>query len=401
MIPGARDFLDPDAFADGIPFTALRELRDTEPVSFRVHPGERGYWFLTRHHDVSAALVDAKAYSSWRGTTTMVDIPAERLESARRVLLNMDPPAHTRYRRLITKSVASRAVERLTPRLEMLSKRTIDRIAARGSCDFVADVASKLPMQVICELLGVPEADWERLYACSNTMMARDDLDFAASKEDVSRASMEIFGYSAAHADERRARPKEDLMSALIAAEVDGQKLADGEINAFFVLLVIAGNETTRTLLAGGLHALLENPGEHARLLADPSLWPGAVEEMLRFVSPIMQWRRTLDRDVTLHGKELREGDKVILSLISANRDERVFTDPERFDITRRHNPHVAFGLGPHLCLGASLARMEARLLLQELFRRLPDVALDGPIVRFRSNFINGIKRMPIRYTPT
>jgi cholest-4-en-3-one 26-monooxygenase len=400
MIGSALDFLDPDTFRDGIPFAALRELRAAEPVSFRAHADERGYWFLTRHHDISAALVDAKAYSSWRGATNMLDIPAERLEFARRILLNMDPPAHTRYRRLITKSVASRAVERLTPRLEMLSKRTIDRIAARGSCDFVADVASKLPMQVICELLGVPEADWERLYACSNTMMARDDPDFAGSKEDVSRASMEIFGYSAALADERRARPKEDLMSALIAAEVDGQKLAEGEINAFFVLLVIAGNETTRTLLAGGLHALLENPSARDRLLADPSLWPGAVEEMLRFVSPIMQWRRTLDRDVTLHGKELREGDKVIVSLISANRDERVFTDPESFDITRRHNPHVAFGFGPHLCLGATLARMEARLLLQELFRRLPDMALDGPIVRVRSNFINGIKRMPIRYTP-
>jgi len=400
MIGSALDFVDPDTFRDGIPFTALRELRDTEPVSFRAHAGERGYWFLTRHDDVSSVLVDARAYSSWRGTTSMMDPPAERLEFARRILVNMDPPAHTRYRRLITQSVASRAVERLTPRLEELSRRTVDGIAARGSCDFVADVASKLPMQVICELLGVPEADWERLYACSNTMMARDDPDFAVSREDVSRASMEMFAYSASHADERRARPKEDLMSALIAAEVDGQKLADGEINAFFILLVIAGNETTRTLLAGGLHALLENPSERDRLLADPSLWPGAVEEMLRFVSPIMQWRRTLDRDVTVKGKALRAGDKVILSLISANRDERVFTDPERFDITRTDNPHVAFGFGPHLCLGASLARMEARRLLQELFRRLPDVTLDGPIVRLRSNFINGIKRMPIRYTP-
>jgi len=190
----------------------------------------------------------------------MMDPPAERLAFARRILVNMDPPAHTRYRRLITQSVASRAVERLTPRLDELSRRTIDGIAARGSCDFVADVASKLPMQVICELLGAPEADWERLYACSNTMMARDDPDFAASREDVSRASMEMFAYSASLADERRTCPKEDLMSALIAAEVDGQKLADEEINAFFILLVIAGNETTRTLLAGGLQALLENP---------------------------------------------------------------------------------------------------------------------------------------------
>ena len=400
MIGSALDFLDPDTFRDGIPFAALRELRDTEPVSFRAHVGERGYWFLTRHDDISAVLVDARAYSSCRGTTSMMDPPAERLDFARRILVNMDPPAHTRYRRLITQSVASRAVERLTPRLDELSRRIIDGIAARGSCDFVADVASKLPMQVICELLGAPEADWERLYACSNTMMARDDPDFATSGEDVSRASMEMFAYSASLADERRTCPKEDLMSALIAAEVDGQKLADEEINAFFVLLVIAGNETTRTLLAGGLHALLENPSERDRLLADPSLWPGAVEEMLRFVSPIMQWRRTLDRDVTLDGKELRTGDKVILSLISANRDERVFTDPERFDITRTDNPHMAFGFGPHLCLGASLARMEARRLLQELFRRLPDVTLDGPIVRLRSNFINGIKRMLIRYAP-
>jgi cholest-4-en-3-one 26-monooxygenase len=369
-------------------------------VSFHVHPGERGYWFLTRHEDVSAALLDAATYSSYRGTTSLPDMPEERLEINRLILINMDPPSHTRYRRIVTKSFASRAVERLVPRLRELSSVIIDRIAERGSCDFVSDVARKLPMQVICELIGAPTSDWGRLYELSDTMIDPDDPNFSASLEQSVAAAMEMYSYSAALADERRARPREDLMTALIEAEVEGHKLTEGEINAFFLLLVVAGNETTRHLLSGGLLALFENPEARTRLRSDPSLWPGAVEEMLRFVSPLMQWRRTINRDTTLHGTELREGDKVILSLISANHDERVFKDPERFDISRTPNPHVAFGHGPHLCLGATLARMETRALFEELFQRLPDVAPDGPVAWLRSNFIHGIKRMPIRFTP-
>lgn len=389
---GALDFLDPGTFAAGIPHDAYRRLRDEAPASWQTSPGDPGFWLLTRHRDVQEALVDAAAYSSWRGGTTLNEA-GEALEISRNILLNMDPPGHTRYRKLITRAFASRAVERMGAQLRALCQEILDGVTPRGECDFIADVASVLPMHVILELVGVPRPQRMHLLTLSNTMIEHAGTDIALS------AAMEMYQCAADLTALRRAQPAEDLMSYLISAEVDGEKLTDPELNAFFLLLVVAGNETTRTLISGGLLALMEHPAELARLRADPSMIPSAVEEMLRFVSPILQFRRTANRDITLHGQTIREGDKVIVAHASANFDERVFPDPLRFDLKRSPNPHVAFGFGPHLCLGAALARLETRVMFEELLPRMENIELVGPPVRVRSTLVAGIQSMPIRFS--
>jgi cholest-4-en-3-one 26-monooxygenase len=393
------DFLDLDTFVDGVPYAAYRRLRDETPVSWHAHDDvDKGYWLLTRHKDVHDASVDAARFSSWLGSTYMTTPP--NIDVSRMMMLNMDPPDHTRYRKLISRGFASRAVERLEPRVRALATSLVDKIAPRGACDFVNEVACELPLQVILELLGVPEPDRHHLFTLSNHMISPDDEAAGRGREEAQRSALEMYSYAFAMATERRKDPRDDLVSHLVHAEVDGERLTDVEINAFFLLLVVAGNETTRNLLSGGLQALFDHPDERARVQADRSLWPSAVEEMLRWVSPIKQFRRTASCDFTLHGQTLRAGDKVVLAHISANHDERVFVEPERFDVRRAPNPHVGFGVGPHLCLGAALARLEARLMFDELLRRLPDIAPAGPPRRLRSNFINGWTSLPVRFSP-
>lgn len=401
--PTELDFLDPGLFVPEIPHEAYRVLRDEAPVSWHqpADASKPGYWLLVRHRDVFDASVDAAAFSSWRGTTSMDEVPPERLDISRMMLLNMDPPGHTRYRKLLSRGFASRAIERLEPRVREMCRAILREVAGRGACDFVHDVAAKLPMQVIAEMVGVAPQHRERLYQISNALIGFDDPDYSGGREASIASAMEMYGYAAELAAERRAAPRDDLASVLLAAEVDGERLSDAEFNAFFLLLVVAGNETTRNLIAGGLAALFAHPDQRALLEADVGRrLPGAVEEMLRVVSPVTQFRRTASRDVTLHGQTIREGDKVILAHVSANHDERTFADPRRFDITRAPNPHVAFGAGPHLCMGAALARLEARVMFEELFATLPDIAPAGPAARMRSNFVNGYKSMPVRFAP-
>jgi cholest-4-en-3-one 26-monooxygenase len=387
------DFLRPDLLADGTPHEAYRRLRDEDPVSWHRSPSDSapGYWLLTRHADVHAASIDAATFSSYRGTTGMFEEPADRIALTRLILINMDPPSHTRYRRLISRAFAPRAIERLEPDVRSLCRGVVEKALALADCDFVRDIASPLPMRVIFALLDVPEADHQRLVEWSNDMIDHAGTDPALA------AAMRMYGYSDELARARRARPGDDVVSALLKAEIDGERLTDGEFNAFFLLLVVAGNETTRNLIAGGLLALLEHPDQLALLRAQPSLLPTAVEEMLRFVSPIAQFRRTANRDVELAGRTIREGDKVILAHASANRDERVFADPDRFDVRRAPNPHLAFGVGPHLCIGAALARLEARVLFEELLPRVGDIERAGPTTRVPSNFISGLRTMPLR----
>jgi len=392
MSAGAIDFLSPEVFSHGIPHDAYRRLRDEDPVSWHQSPGQSGYWLFTRHADVHAASVDAARFSSWRGTTAMFDEPEDRIAITRLILINMDPPQHTRYRKLISQAFAPRAIERLEPRVRELCRAILDGVAGRERCDFVGDVASALPMRVIFELLGVPEADQLPLGELSNRM-----IDRAGSDEGLG-AAMSMYSYSFELATARRKAPGDDIVSQLLSAQVDGERLTDGEFNAFFLLLVVAGNETTRNLVSGGLLELLGHPDQLARLRAERALLPPAVEEMLRRVSPIAQFRRTAGRDIVLHGKTIREGDKVILAHVSANHDERVFPDPQRFDVARAENPHVAFGVGAHLCIGAALARLEARVMFEELLGRWQDVELAGEVTRTRSNFIHGLRSMPVRF---
>jgi cholest-4-en-3-one 26-monooxygenase len=253
---------------------------------------------------------------------------------------------------------------------------------------------------VIAEMLGVPLEDRQQLYDWSNRLMGFDDPEFQTSMEDGKIAASEMYAYTNQLAETRRGSPREDLVSVLMNAEVDGEKLSELEFDLFVLLLAVAGNETTRNGISGGMLQLMDNPDQHARLLADPSLVPSAIEEMLRTVTPVMHFRRTALVDTEIRGQKIREGDKVVVWYPSANRDETVFEDPDRFDVARTPNDHLAFGLGQHFCLGANLARLEMRVMFEEILRRIPDVKLAGPVRRLRSNFINGRKSMPVTFTP-
>jgi len=308
------------------------------------------------------------------------------------MLINMDPPQHTRYRRLISRAFAARAIERLEPAIREIARDCLARVRPGHTCDFVEAVAAPLPNRVIFELLGVPLADRDRLIAQANVMIDQSGTEAALG------AAMGTYSYALQLAAERRRQPGDDLVTQLVRAEVDGERLSDPEITAFFLLLVVAGTETTRNLISGGLVTLLENPGELSRMRADRALLPSAIEEMLRHVSPVTQFRRTANRDAEFQGQKLREGDMVVLAHASANRDEAVFADPDRFDVGRAPNPHLAFGLGAHLCIGAALARMEGRVLYEELLARFGAAELDGAAVRVRSNFINGYRHLPVRF---
>jgi cholest-4-en-3-one 26-monooxygenase len=289
-------------------------------------------------------------------------------------------------------------ISRQALHIREVARKIVDAVAARGECDFVADIAAELPLQVIVEMMGVPLEDRHLVFKWSNQMIGFDDPEYQPSA-DVSRiASMEMFMYANQLAVTRKSAPRDDLVSVLMSGEVDGEKLSEVEFDSFFLLLAVAGNETTRNLISGGMLALFENPEERARLARDPSLMSTTVEEMLRWVSPVMYFRRTATRDTEIRGQKIREGDKVTVWYGSANRDEEIFPNADRFDVGRTPNEHLAFGLGHHFCLGANLARLEIQIMFEELFRRLPDLELAGPVERLRSNFINGVKHMPVRF---
>jgi cholest-4-en-3-one 26-monooxygenase len=318
----------------------------------------------------------------------------------RLTILNMDPPKHHRYRRLVSRGFTPHMVGKLVETIEKRAERIVDDVADRGECEFVEDVAAKLPLEMICEMIGLPEADWPRMFEISNRLIGSNDPDFDADGGPEA-AAFEIYSYCDAVAADRRAHPRDDLMTTLVHAEVDGETLSDVELNLFFVTLVVAGNETTRNLVNHAMLAVMEHPDQAERLRRDPSLWDTAVEEMLRWGTSITNFRRTATRDTELRGRTIAEGDKVVLYYTSANRDEEVFDDPYAFDVGRRPNDHVTFGGGGvHFCLGANLARAEIRAIMRQLVERLPDLELAGEARRLRSDFVNGIKTMPVTFTP-
>jgi cytochrome P450 len=285
-----------------------------------------------------------------------------------------------------------------------LSTKIIDDIAERGECDFVWDVARLLPLEVICEMVGVPEGDWEGMFELSNQILGFDDPEFAPESDEITpedmQLSLELMQYVQEQAADRRINPREDVLSVLVHGEVDGEHLRDDEIFMFFLLLILAGNETTRQATSGGMLALIENPDQRSKLTDDPSIMPLAVEEFVRWTSPVVHFERRATKDTEIRGRKIRKGDTVVLWYPSANRDEEVFVNGESFDVARTPNDHIAFGKGEHFCLGANLARLELRVMFEELMRRIPEMELAGPITRLRSNFIGGIKRMPVRFEP-
>jgi cholest-4-en-3-one 26-monooxygenase len=394
------DLANLDTFVAGVPHDMFDTLRRDAPLYFHPETDGSGFWCVVRYHDLEQISRDPRAFSSEWGIT-LFEVADSQLEQQRMMMLMMDPPRHTKQRLLVNKGFTPRMIEQLHDRIRQAAVDIIDSIAERGECDFVVDVAAELPLQVIAEMMGVPQTDRHKMFEWSNRLIGSQDPEYAVSAEDATGAAIEMFSYANDLAAAKRANPGDDIVSTLLAAEIDGEQLTDVEFDLFFELLAVAGNETTRNLISHGMLALAENPDQRDLLLADPSLLPSAVDEMLRYASPVMYMRRTARADIELHGQQIKEGDKIALWYIAANHDPAVFADPHRFDIRRSPNDYLAFGGGgPHFCLGSHLAKLEIRVMFEELLARLPDLELNGPVQRLRSNFINGIKHMPMRFTP-
>ncbi len=395
---------DLDRWEQGVPHDMFAVLRKEAPIYWQPEPkGGRGFWAVTKYADVVHISKHPRLFSSYRGGTNIFDIPEEDLHITRNLMLNMDPPQHTKYRRLVSQGFSPRRVAALEAHIRELTTRILDQVAPRGECDFVTEIAAELPLQVIAELIGIPQEDRHLIFDWSNKLVGFDDPEFREdpnNMEEGKRVAAEMWAYAHQLAERRKREPGDDFVSKLMHAEVEGRRLSELEFDAFFMLLSVAGNETTRNLISGGMLALIEHPEQKQKLLAHPELLPTAVEEMLRWVTPVICFRRTATADTEIRGQKIREGDKVVMFYISANRDEEVFANPDQFDVARSPNEHIAFGIGEHYCLGANLARLEIRIMFEEILRRFPDMELAGPPRRLRSNFLSGIKSMPVRFTP-
>jgi len=385
-----------------VPHDQFDRLRREAPVFWHPEPNGPGFWAITKHDDVRAISRDTEVFSSELGGTFIPDQDEEILAQIRLTILNMDPPKHHRYRRLVSRGFTPRVIGKLVEDIGRRAGKVVDNIAERGECEFVEDIAAQVPVQMICEMIGLEPELWPRMFEISNQLIGSfDDPDFQVAEEDQMLAAMEIYALCDAVAADRRVNPRDDIMTALVNAEIDGERLDDLELNLFFVTLVVAGNETTRNLINHSMLALIEHPDQADRLRQDPTLWDSGVEEMLRWGSSIHNFRRTATRDTEIRGVPIAKGDKVVMYYASANRDEDVFVDPHRFDVGRTPNDHVTFGGGGvHFCLGASLARVEIKETMRQLVDRLPDLQLAGPVNRLHSDFVNGVKTMPVSYTP-
>jgi len=389
------DLFDFEVFADGPPHDVFRRLRDEAPVCFLREPDGPGYWAVTRYDDVVTVSRDPATFGS--APRVFVQDPAEPVADDK-LLINLDPPRHTKLRKLVNRGFTPRQVAMLEPRVREIVVRLLDAAAARDEFDLVGDVAVELPLQVIAEMVGVPYEDRHRVFALTEVMMSIGDPEHGGTVADAQAAMTEMFAYADGLAQQRLKEPGDDLLSLILAADVDGEALTPLDTDFFFMLLMNAGSETTRNLITGGTLALFEHPEQREHLQADLTRLSTGIEEMLRWVTPVIHFRRTAKADVELGGQAIAEGDKVVLWYSSANRDERAFEGADRFEIDRTPNEHVAFGAGgPHFCLGASLARLEARVMFEEMLVRLPRLEQAGAPQRLRSNFINGIKSLPVR----
>jgi cholest-4-en-3-one 26-monooxygenase len=396
------DLSDSRSFVPGVPHAWLAYLRHHDPVHWQEEPDGPGYWAVTKYHDCVTVNREFKRFSSAAKGTMLFEMGEDELAQQSLMMLNMDPPLHTRYRRLVNKGFTPRMVRDLEQSIHRSADAIIDQVSAAGEADFVTDLSAELPLQVIAELLGVPIEDRHKMFDWSNRMVGSEDPEYQLEGDIAMNAAMELYAYAAELYGRKRIDPHADLMSVLTTVEVEGEQLNELELELFFLLLTVAGNETTRNLMSGAMHAFFQFPEQWERLRADRSLLPGAAEEMLRFVTPVMNFRRTATCDTELSGTAIRQGDKVVFYHASANRDEEIFENPDVFDIGRDPNPHIAFGGGgPHFCLGANLARMEIRVMFEHLLDRLPDVHQAGEVQRLQSQFINGVKHLPVAFTPS
>ena len=438
--PDTEVVFDPATYTEGVPFGALARLRRDSPVVWVDEipvlgwPAGPGFWLVLRHGDVESVMRQPQLFSSWLGATQIRDpVTPAALGYVRAMMLNMDPPAHSRLRTLLARSFTPRSVARLDERIRGHARALCERAFAgrggRGECDFAKDVAADLPLLTLADVLGVPEQDRWLLFDWSNRVIGYQDPDYAASAafdpsggtrmaaealalrpapdasgrmpDPRTRDGMpDLYAYAHLLADAKRRRPGDDVMSILLAqVDDDGGRVSVEEFENMFWLFAVAGNETIRNGLPGACIALLEHPEAQDALRADPGLMPAAAEEMLRWWTPVMTFRRTATADCELGGQPIRAGDKVVVSFASANRDEAVFADADGFDIRRHPNPHLVFGHGPHFCLGSHLARAQMRALFAEVLSRTSALDFAGQPSYLRSNFQRGVKRLPVAWT--
>jgi cytochrome P450 len=413
------DLTDVDLFLDGDPHEVWRTLRNEAPVHYNERAWGPGFWNITKYHDVLAVGVDPVTWISGKGIILDNDGMRTRreyemseqqigLDPRGNMMIMTDPPRHTFMRQLVNKAFTHRSVRRMEPHIRELVTKILDDVCERGECDFVMDIARLVPLEVICEMVGVPEGDWEAMFELSNRVLGFDDPEYGGGEArdremtaEEMQMSLDLFAYLSSLVHERKTNPREDVLSVLANSELDGQSLNEGEIFLFFLLLILAGNETTRNATSGGMLALIENPAQRQRLIDDPSLMTTAVDEIVRWTSPVMHFERVATKDTEIRGQKIKAGEEVCLWYPSANRDEDKFDDGDSFDVGRSPNEHIAFGKGEHFCLGANLARLEIRVIFEELMKRIPDMELAGPPDKLRSNFLNGIKRMPVTFAPS
>ena len=393
----AVDLYSPDTYVDGPPHHVFTELRRTQPVYFQEMTGEPGYWMVLKHADVVHVAKEPVLFSASEGGVVLENLDPERLEMMRMMLLAMDPPRHVDYRRPLSPVFKARAIANMEVRIREICREIMTEAADKRDVEFVHEVTSTLPSRVVGELMGLPAEDLPMIHRLAEMNTSSQDGDYADNGEN---GTIDMAMYAIEFAARRRAEePKEDLTSLILAMDFNGTYMSDIDFGSFFVQLVTAGNDTTKTMLSSGLLALLHHPDQLAELYADRSLIEGAVEEMLRYENPLHYFRRTATEDTELRGVEIKEGDKVAMIYTSANRDEDVFDDPHSFDIHRNPNPHLSFGIAEHYCLGVHLARLEGNVFFQELLATFPTIELTGEPKRVRSNLNNALKSLPIRLT--
>jgi len=406
--PGEPEFWTSDRDYRDRAFAVLRRER---PVAFHAEPEVPGlgrgpgFWSVTRHADVMEVSRNGQLFSSARGGVNIIDQPdffAELFGS----MIAMDDPRHARLRRIVSHGFTPTRLRNVMHDVERAAVEIVDGVADRGSCDFVTDVAAMLPLKIICDMMGIPASEYRFVFDRTNVILGATDPEYVSDLTlaipMILQAGQELAALAEDLAGVREKNPTDDLTSVLVHAEIEGERLTKAEIGSFFVLLTAAGNETTRNAIGHGMKLLSDHPDERRRWMNDfDRIAPTAVEEIVRIATPVIHFRRTATADTTVGGQPIREGEKLVMWYCSANRDESVFADPHRFDVTRTPNDHVGFGgPGPHFCLGAQLARREITVMFRELFRRLPDLEVAGEPSYLSSNFINGIKHLPVEFTP-
>jgi len=404
-------------FEQGRSHEAFKVLRREAPISWTEgNEFVKGWWNLVKYADVLHVSRNPQLFSSERGIVAFEPMNEEDATAAAngngKMLITMDPPRHVKMRRLVNKAFTPRAVALWEPKIRETTNILLDGIAKKGESDFVIDVACNIPLAVICRMLGVPEEDWALMFQLTNKVLGPGDPEYQtdvpleqrgtqeAANLTGNMGTMQMFGYYAQALQSRRITPTDDMISILCDSELDGDRLTDEDILWFCFLLILAGNETTRNAMSGGLMTLCEHPDQKAKLLNDMTLLPSAIEEILRWVSPVMHMARVALEDTQIAHQPIKKGERVVMWYPSVNRDEDVFPNSNVFDITRTPNEHLAFGIGEHFCLGAGFAKLELRVLYEEMFRRMPDIEMSGPAERLRSTFIGGIKHLPVRFTP-